>query len=315
MFCNISWLDTDPILWEQHYKKINKTNIIQSWVYAIYQAHTQGQRPRFGEIVIDKNPAGLMITLEASILNKALHAVVIDRAPLWYEGYGSLDHFKAFSNALRTEFPKRWGRKMRFIPEAQDGPETQRILCEAGFKHQTGSSYQTYMLDLARSEEQLRAGFKKRWRNALSKAEKNSLELQWDNGAEHLEWLLKAYTLDKAAKGYDGPSAASTRGLAHAFQVKGDLLLGRALKDGKAIAAILIFCHGRGATYQIGWNSQAGRDLGAHYILLWNALAQLKQRGVVTFDLGGVNDKDAKGVKTFKEGLGGTELRLLGIYA
>lgn len=256
-----------------------------------------------------------MLVMEAAILGKLLHAVVIDRAPLWFDGYGSQDHLKAFLQALRREFPKRWGRKIRFIPEMHDSEESRAALIQAGFKHQPGSSYQTYIMDLSKSLDDIKAGLKKRWRNALTKAEKNKMEIQWDQDLTHLEWLLKAYNLDRKIKLYDGPSVNITRALAKGLHAKGDLLLGRAVAGGQTIGAVLIFCHGRGATYQIGWNAQAGRDLGAHYILLWSALEQLKQRGIDSFDLGGVNDKDAKGVKIFKQGLGGAELRLPGIYS
>ena len=93
------------------------------------------------------------------------------------------------------------------------------------------------------------------------------------------------------------------------------MLIGRALSDDKAIGAILIFCHGQGATYQIGWSGKAGRDQGAHYLLLWDAISVLQNKGVKDFDLGGVNEDEAKGVKRFKSGMGGRLVSLPGIYS
>ena len=40
----------------------------------------------------------------------------------------------------------------------------------------------------------------------------------------------------------------------------------------------------------------------------------LKEKGYRDLDLGGVNDGDAKGVKLFKEGMGGTTVTLIGHY-
>ena len=80
------------------------------------------------------------------------------------------------------------------------------------------------------------------------------------------------------------------------------------------IAAVMIFIHGRGATYQAGWTTPYGRDKGAHHLLLWQAIVALKQRGVTSFDLGG-HTHDNEGLMRFKQGLGGHEITLIGSYS
>ena len=40
----------------------------------------------------------------------------------------------------------------------------------------------------------------------------------------------------------------------------------------------------------------------------------LKDKGIKELDLGGVNDETAAGIKTFKEGVGGTLVRTVGHY-
>jgi len=91
-------------------------------------------------------------------------------------------------------------------------------------------------------------------------------------------------------------------------------MIGSALLDNQPIAGILLFTHGLSATYQIGYTSDVGRENRAHYALLWSALEKLKERGINYFDLGGVNEKGAKGVKIFKKGMGGTIEKTLGLY-
>ena len=104
------------------------------------------------------------------------------------------------------------------------------------------------------------------------------------------------------------------KAVVHNFMVRGDVVIGIARHNDVACGGILILCHGRSATYQIGWTSDRGRTCGAHNVLLWQALAQLKARGITTLDLGGMNDETAKGVKAFKEGLGGRTIRTAGLY-
>ena len=314
MFCNIHWYNSPPNLWQERYENVKNTNLLQSQVYSNAQAHLNKQKLRFGIIEIDGKDAGMLYIQEAGIAWNLLHAAILDRGPLWFDGHGGQKEQEAFFKAFRKAFPRRIGRKIRFIPEISDTSENKTMLENAGFRHVSGSSYQTRCLDLDKSLDELRADFKKRWRNALSKAERQNLSIEWDDQGAQLNWLLKAYTLNKATKGYDGPSVKLIYELAkHAIPRK-EVLIGRALKENKPIGAVLLLTHGAGATYQIGWNSNDGRDAGAHYILLWDALNCLKSRGVRHLDLGGTNDDTAKGVKAFKDGMGGMSVTLPGMY-
>ena len=94
-----------------------------------------------------------------------------------------------------------------------------------------------------------------------------------------------------------------------------NIMLGRAILNGKTIAAVLIVCHGICATYQAGWTTKRGKDTAAHNVLLWQSVIELKKRDIHTLDLGGVNDKTAKNVKRFKEGMGGQLVTLAGQYS
>src|SRR5690606_952010 len=102
---------------------------------------------------------------------------------------------------------------------------------------------------------------------------------------------------------YSGISPRLFAAYAGGTAEKGDLFLARAMKDGMPIAFTVCLAHGRSATYLIGWSSEAGRETGAHTLLLWETLLRLKNKGIKEFDLGGIsNDEQAAGIKTFKEG-------------
>ena len=75
----------------------------------------------------------------------------------------------------------------------------------------------------------------------------------------------------------------------------GDMMILSARLDGRMAAGVLIFRHGRGATYQAGWTSGEGRAVNAHHRLLWQAVTALKEDGALNFDLGGVNPRRAEG--------------------
>ena len=313
MHCAIKWNTQSIDEWENKFSRLPRSNILQSYTYARVICPLQKQKARWGVIEIDGAEAGLVQVLEAGILWNRFHAMVIDRGPLWFEGFGNAMHVKVFFDELNKQFPQRWGRKRRIIPETEDGMTAQKMIGQTGLKL-FAKGYQTIWLDLTPSEEELRANLKSNWRNKLNKSEKANLAVEWDASGKHLSWLIGIYAADKAIREYGGPSPEFLRKYAPLLAAKGDLLIGRALKDGEAVAFVLLVTHGRSATYLCGWSSDTGRETVAHHLLLWEALSVLKQKGIKELDLGGVNDESAEGIKTFKEGLGGKILRTVGHY-
>jgi len=307
MTCTIDWNKLNLSEWDQRFKALNRSNLLQSYPYAQAIAPIDKQKPRWGLIKINGIEAGLVQIFEAGTLANLIHAVILDRGPLWFDGFGTQENIEAFFTEFNRQFPKRWGRKRRVIPEAEID------LAPLGYES-AGGAYQTIWLNLKQTEETLRATIKKSWRGVLQKAENANLILEWDSKGDHLDWLIQNYAVDKETKGYDGPSVKLLRQLAKYCIPRGECVIGRAILNGTPVAGILIFCHGSAATYQIGFTTPDGRDNGAHHLLLWQAIGVLKFKRITDFDLGGINDETAKGVKTFKSGMGGQTVTTGGVF-
>ncbi len=312
--CTIEWDAVSPQEWVELFDTIPRSNLLQSFPYAVAMVRMNQQRMRLGVIYLEGKMSGLCLVLEAGILKNLIHGVILDRGPLWFEGCGSLSDYRVFFEVFTKEFPRRFGRKVRFMPEMLDKPAERTVLNELGFKKGDSHSYKSYWLDLTLDEEKLRANLKKRWRGELKKSEQEFLEIKWSDEGEHFGWLMNEYGRDKALRKYDGASVDTMIALAKEFSRGKNMLIGTALLDGKPIASILILIHGRASTYQVGYSSGVGRDKRAHFALLWGALSVLKQKNIDALDLGGVNDEEAKGVKMFKEGLGGELYETVGLY-
>lgn len=313
--CKIEWKNFTADEWDQLLKTVQRANLLQSHHYARVLCKIYHQTVRRGIIYIDDQKAGIVQFQEASILKNMLHGLMFDRGPLWLEGFGKPEHIKAFFDEFYRQFPKRFGRWRRILPEIQDHPGMRAFFAEKDVKCISQPGYQTVWLDINKPDEQLRSELKQKWRNMLNKSEKQGLTLEWDDKGLLLPWMLTKYKADQDNKVYEGPNLKVLTALGAAFSENGQMIIGRAVnKDKEAIAGILIFCHGLGATYQVGWSSDEGRDKAAHNLLLWNVILKLKDKGIKYFDLGGVNDGSAKGIKKFKEGLGGETVTYLGHY-
>lgn len=239
---------------------------------------------------------GLCMINEHRVLNGLIQAVTLDRGPVWFDGYDTPENNTAFAYALNELYPKRIGRKRRWIQESE---HTQ----DHHWKRRS-DGYQTSWLDITRSPETIRAAFKKNWRGALKKAENSPIEIIWDDDLSALPFILKTYDLDKKRRGYGGLNVYDLERYVHQWHDMDALMIGRVMHDGNTIAYGVIVTHGNSATYQCGWTHALGRQHNAHHFLLWRAIHMLQQNGVMHFDLGGINDENS-GLAKFKLGMGG----------
>lgn len=315
MKCEIFWNQLSLEQWEEYFQKIPKSNLLQHYGYARAVCQIDRQRARWGLIKIDGHPAGLVQILEAGFLWNAVHAVLLDRGPLWFDGFGGAAHLAAFFQKFNDEFPKRFGRKRRILPEVENGLAVQKMLTQTGLEIVNKTlPYETLWWDLTIDEETARQNLKKNWRGALQKAEKAGLEILWDDKGAFYPALRQIYMIDKKIKKYDGASPELLDNLAKFSTSTSPMVIGKVRMNGHDIAYCMFICHGTSATYQVGWSSQDGREYCAHHFLLWQARFMLQSKNIDYLDLGGVNDKTAKGIKKFKEGTGATSLCLSGHY-
>lgn len=315
MKCEIIWNCLKLEEWEGRFSHIKHSNILQSYAYARAICATQKQRARWGLIKIEGKEAGLVQILEAGLLWNALHAVILDRGPLWFDGFGGAAHISAFFKEFNRLFPRRMGRKRRIIPEVEDGPAASQILKQAGLERNNAEAgYQTLWWNLTTDADAARNCLHPKWRASLQKAEGAGLVITWDKKGQFFPWIKGLYAGDKAMRGYGGPSPQLLDNLAAFSTSDNPMIIGKATHEGDDIAGILIFKHGTCATYQVGWTSATGRQYNAHHLLLWQSYDILKQHGVRHFDLGGINDDTAAGVKKFKSGTGAHPVRLVGHY-
>lgn len=317
--CQIRWNTLPLNEWEARFHKIKKSNFLQSYTYARGASRFYRQKARWGLIMIDNKEAGLVQVMEAGLIFNLIHGVIIDRGPLWFDGFGGAFHIQAFIKALQKEFPKRVGRKYRILLEIEDSPSAKALIGQAGLEFlPQRDPYETYWLDLSPNVNEIRINLDGKWRNSLKKAENfaesGKLSIDWDSKGLFYPLLHAKYALDKQERSYGGLSPQFLDILVPFLLEAGNMLIGVASIDNEPIASIMIIKHGQSATYQIGWTSDQGRSHNAHHLLLWQSVSVLKEWGVQTLDLGGINNETAAGIKKFKKGVGGLPYRLVGHY-
>jgi len=129
----IDWNDLSLPEWEEKFARVRRAPLLQSYSYARAACPLYRQRARWGLIRrADGTEAGLVQLLEAGILGNALHAVQLDRGPLWFEGGGGEEDIDGFFRAFARDFPRRPGRRRRVLPEIPDSAPARAFMDRLG---------------------------------------------------------------------------------------------------------------------------------------------------------------------------------------
>lgn len=156
----------------------------------------------------------------------------------------------------------------------------------------------------------LRSALDPKWRNNLTKAERENAGLTIRASARaDAGWLYAAEGQQRRDRGYRTlPPAFAESWRAAAPK---DFRLYEAWVAGERVAGIMILMHRPWASYHIAWSGDEGRRRNAGRLLLWRAACDLQDDGFGALCLGHVDAGAAPGLAAFKAGTG-AEIRCLG---
>ncbi|MGB3278218.1 MAG: hypothetical protein WBA92_03400 [Pseudorhodobacter sp.] len=158
----------------------------------------------------------------------------------------------------------------------------------------TPQTYAVWQIGLP--EADLRRALHGKWRNRLVKAEAQVKPVVLsERNLRHLIATEASQRRDRAYKNLPGDIALDWPG--------GVVAMG--WHSGGALQAGMVFLiHGRAASYFLGWASPLARAVFAHGPILWQAMRKLRDRGVVTLDLGAIDSEIGASLARFKLGTG-----------
>lgn len=274
----------------------------------LQQAWSYGEALRAGGSAVDRAAAyagGPDPVAVAQIARRRILGLVgvafLLRGPVWASPQERCRHEPAMLAAIRH----RLRREIMVWSPEEPSPMRRRAVM---------TGYSTAWVDLAPGPAGLRARLDGKWRNALRQAERADLAIRSSRGGSLLTWLLDANERHRREVGYRGPTRAFLDRLAQEAAASDDLLV-LVAEDGAApVAGVMLVCHGRSATYEVGYVTARGRALRAGHLLLGQAAVRLAERGTRWLDLGGLNTDRAPGIARFKLGLGGQVATLPGTF-
>ena len=258
----------------------------------------------------------------------AVAQVLLRRVPAlgWRLGYvprGPVGHLDdravrdALFAALRSLGRSEGVATIKVDPEATpDSPFGQALLAAPWREADKVQPPRTRIVDLAPSEDELRAALKKKHRQYVSKAERGGVTVQRLDGTTDaatasaaLEDFYRIYTHTAERAGFVARARAYYQRVWELFAPSGHASLSFATRDGERMATLFHFTVGDRAAEAFGGMTDEGADSRANYLLKWEALIGFKQAGFATYNLWGLA---TGGIARFKEGFGGRQVDYVG---
>jgi lipid II:glycine glycyltransferase (peptidoglycan interpeptide bridge formation enzyme) len=219
-----------------------------------------------------------------------------------------LDDVRAFAEALHHEYVRRRQLFLRILPNAFVGSERAQIVQEAFARHTKSRpdrrGERTLLLDLGMSLEDLRKQLDRKWRNHLNRAERNELSVTTGTAPDDWQVFSRIYRQMWARKRFDisvdvDEFGRITQDLPEQFR----LLVLTCRQADEPVAGLVCSAMGHTGICLLAATSDGGMRARGSYLLQWDTVKWLKERGFRYYDLGGIDPERNPGVYSFKHGL------------
>ena len=311
-----AWRVTDRDAWNAFVESAPYRSFPQLWEWGELRQASGWSPLRIG---VGEDPARAPDAV-AQVLLRRVPAVgwrlaYVPRGPV-----GRLDepHVRdALFAALRSLGRTEGVATVKVDPEAPpDSPLGQALLAAPWREADKVQPPRTRLIDLAPSEEELRAAMKKKHRQYVSKAEREGITVERLDASTDAEvaaaalgdfYRIYAHTAERA--GFVARASRYYERVWELFAPSGHASLAFAVRDGERLATLFHFMVGDRAAEAFGGMTDAGADARANYLLKWESILGFKAAGFAVYDLWGLA---TGGIAQFKEGFGGRQVDYVG---
>jgi len=305
---------TDSEAWSQLLEQFDDASIYQTAAYG----EVRWGKKNLSRIVLKRGGEVVGIAQLRTIRPTPLKCGIayLRWGPLWERRGHALDMEvpARLASAIEEEYSKRRNLFVRILPNAFAGSGRAEVFRAAfsQFAFESSEShevYRTFVVDLAPSLEELRKGLDKKWRNQLTRSEKNSLTVISGRGRAEFRAFCEMYAQMLKRKIFE-----TTVNIEEFERIQEQLPVSQRMhilicqSQGVPVAGLVASAMGNSAIYLLGATSDTGLNAKGAYLLQWTILSHFKQSGIRFYDLGGIDPEENPGVYHFKKGMSGADV-------
>ena len=221
------------------------------------------------------------------------------------------------AQALREEYVRHRGLLLQILPNAFVGTQRGTLFRSAfhSFTQEASTPanlYRTFALDLTPSLDELRKHLDKKWRNQLTRSEKNGLTVIANTGIAAYGIFCHMYAQMLKRKAFETTVDIEEFGrIQESLPETQRMRILICEQNGVPVAGIVASAMGDTGIYLLGATSDDGLNSKGAYLLQWTMIQWLKENGFKSYDLGGIDPEGNPGVYSFKKGFSGADVSKL----
>lgn len=305
--------------WKQYSKIFKDNSIYQAWEYQEVRAERAGQQISRIMIMNDTQKPILMAQMRIQrVPTVGLKIGYVQSGPLIQNQELDVSALSEALAALKQLYFKKKVDVLRIIPNIvkdQVGEKIENCLLSAGFVRAANHKpYQTIMVSLIESADDIMSRIDRESRRNIRKAEKANIELQEGNSLELFAILEDMYSKAKDRKGFLGINSDEFAEVQKRMDGDDKARILVSYQDNEAISAHATTHFGNTAIPIITANTIKGLQSGSSYLIWWKAYLSAKESGLMFYDLGGIDEKENPKGYLFKKRMGGQEVFHIGAF-
>lgn len=298
---------TDKAQWEGFVLSRNPHSFLQSWNWGEMQKNLGSKVFRLG-IFEKEKLVGVCLVLKTEA----------KRGTFFHCAYGPLldwdkdEQLSVFVDYLRDLAGRENVIFIRINPLISKSKENLQKFRKLGFRdapvHLMNPEI-SWLLDIARSEEEILKNMRKTTRYLVRRASKDGVTVKQSQNIEDLDIFYKIH-MDTVKRHHFVPfSFKFLKEQFRTFAKDDQIKLFLAYYQGKIIAAAVIVFYGNEASYHHAASLSQYSKIPASYLIQWEAIKEAKNRGLNTYNFWGIVEKlpahPWAGLSLFKMGFGG----------
>ena len=294
--------------WYEHVAAFRDGNLYQLWLH-----RPDGERGKVSRLLL-RDDGVVAAAAEVRLFlvpSTTLGIAYVRWGPLWRRR-NVRDDPEILRHALRAlhqEYAVRRRLVLRVVPRltVEDRSWFEPLATEEHYvKSRTRASGRTLLMPLTGRLDDLREGLDQKWRNRLNKAERAGLTVTVGTTPQLFDEFAALYERMLSRKRL-APTADLGRHRDIQTLLPSDLKMDAVLayKDGEPCAGLIASATGDTAVSLFRASNELGRQTSASYLVQWELVKLLKQRGIREYDLNGIDPERNPGTYRFKKGLVG----------
>jgi len=291
-----------PAEWDRFASQFDDYTYEQSFAFSQHAANRVGARLVCLGVLSDGKPVGAAAIREKRIPGLGFGIAHLPSGPLLSESGVAPEVLKALRD--RVVVQNRNVLRLRVSILQPDDLLSDAQVRDLGFSRGTNiHDYQTCIVDLDHPIDVVRKKLHSKWRNQLNKSAQFTFEIEAGKSERLIARFLDLYKEMRSFKTFETELDPQVLFDLLDSDFRFEVLI--AHHDGVDLGAYVTCYTDSVATYVLGANGHAGRDMRTGYALMWQSLENARARNIPVFDLGGVDqDKNPEGYR-FKTRTGG----------